>query len=286
METPAARGERLLGGSATYFAAAARLATTVQIVSAVGEDFNAEDELALQELGLDTSYLERRPGSTYAWHGRYGVDFANATTVAREVGVIDGYVPRIPAASHGGGLFLGAIDPLIQRRALDGVPEMALTALDSREAWIEQHRAVVLALSDQVDFVFLNSFELALLTGQDSVEAGARALLRRGDARVVVKRGADGATLYDGETVLSVPAFGTTVVDPTGAGDAFAGGFVGALASAGGREAASETLGDALRYGAALASFTLESLGVGSLAKLTREQLDQRADAIELRRDG
>lgn len=278
LETPAARGERLLGGSATYFAAAARLLAPARIVSAVGEDFGDGDEAALRELGLDTSMLERRPGLTYAWHGRYGADFANATTVAREVGVIDGYLP--PAAHANGALFLGAIDPAVQRHALDRSPPQALTALDSREAWIHEFRAEVLELAGRVDYVFLNSFELAILSGEDSVVAGAAALRGRGAGCVVIKRGADGATLFDVEGALSVPAYPTTVVDPTGAGDAFAGGFLGTLAAA--PEAGS---GEALRYGAALASFTLESLGIESLAQLTRGQLDERAAAIECRRE-
>ena len=281
IETPWDRRERLLGGSATYFAAAARLFTAVKIVSVVGEDFLPRDEAELASLGVDLSGLERLPGKTYAWHGSYGSDFANATTVARQVGVIGDYTPPADLGADEEALFLGATDPAIQRQVLDASARTTLSALDSREAWIEQSGPELLALCDRVDFVILNVFELAALTGRGSTEDGAAMLLAAGARGVIVKQGAAGAALYAENLTLSVPAYETTVVDPTGAGDAFAGGFMGTLAGSHSRDV--EALRDALRHGAAMASVALESFGIEALAGLDRDELALRADALEER---
>ena len=251
------------------------------IVSAVGEDFRSRDEAALADLGIDLSKLERLPGKTYAWHGRYGPEFANATTVARHVGVIDDYTPPADLGVGEAGLFLGATDPVIQRQALDASGGTVLSALDSREAWIEQSGAELLALCNRVDFVILNVFELAALTGKSSIEDGAVTLLAAGAKGVIVKRGADGAGLFVENLTLSVPAYETAVVDPTGAGDAFAGGFMGTLAGARSREV--EVLRNALCHGAAMASFALESFGIETLARLDRSEVALRASALEER---
>lgn len=279
IETPAGRRDRILGGSATYFAAAARLSTTVSLVSAVGDDFREEDEAALRVLGIDTTALERLPGRTYAWHGSYGEDYANATTIRRDVGVSHNYTPPETVGHRGGGLFLGSIDPLIQRRVLSASPDMALTAVDSREAWIHASRADILDLVTRVGAVFLNTFELAALTGEDSAEQGALSLLASGACCVIVKQGAAGASLHKDGLVLSVPACESNVVDPTGAGDAFAGGFLGTLATR--RRTDAVGLGSALCVGAATAAFTLESFGIESLATLKRDEVSQRAGSIE-----
>lgn len=279
IETSTDRRDRILGGSATYFAAAARLASRVGVISVVGDDFEERHEAALRSLGIDTTMLDRMPGNSYAWHGRYGPDFSNASTVHRDVGVIDGYEPPLHAAQGHQGLFLGAMDPSIQRRLLKSSTDVTLTALDSREAWIDESREGIVALTALVDFVFLNNFELLSLTGQTSVKRGAEALLRSGTGCVIVKCGADGAALYTGRHRLSVPACETTVVDPTGAGDAFAGGFMGGLIGSERRDL--DALGDCLRYGAAMASVALESFGIEALSNLNNTELRRRAALVE-----
>ncbi len=279
VETPYARRDRILGGSATYFAAAARLTTGVGLIGVVGDDFRPEYQTALERLGIDTTMLERRIGNSYAWHGRYGADFANATTVRRDVGVIEGYSPPANAAQGHQGLFLGAMDPSIQLQLLNASPEVELIALDSREAWIEGARDQVMALAARVDVALLNSFELSALTGQTSVGQGAETLLKAGAGCVVVKRGADGAELYSAGCKITVPACDTVVVDPTGAGDAFAGGFMSVLV--GDRRRDPTVLGDGLRYGAAMASVALESFGIEALSALSHDDLRSRADSVE-----
>jgi sugar/nucleoside kinase (ribokinase family) len=279
IETPAERRDRILGGSATYFAAAARLTTGVGVISVIGDDFQPEHEAALQSLGVDTTMLERKPGNSYAWHGRYGADYANAMTVRRDIGVIDGYSPPADAARGHQALFLGAMDPSIQLSLLESSTEAELTALDSRESWIDEAGEGLLKLATLVDFVFLNSFELSALTGQASVERGAETLLGAGAGCVIVKRGVDGAALYSDGHRLTVQACETVVVDPTGAGDAFAGGFMGVLI--GGNRSDPTALGDGLRYGAAMASVALESFGIESLSRLSQYDLKRRADSVE-----
>jgi sugar/nucleoside kinase (ribokinase family) len=282
VETPHGRRERLLGGSATFFAAAARFFAPVRLVGAVGDDFGPEDEGLLVELGLDTALLDRLPGRTYAWHGRYGSDYANATTIARDTGVFDDYAPQLPATPDLGALFLAAIAPRLQRHVLESWPDIPLAALDTREAWIEEARGEVLELAARVDWVIVNMFELAALTGQGAIEAGVQVLFGRGARGIVVKRGAEGATLFAGGTQLSVPALQTRVVDPTGAGDAFAGGFVATVAHASDGDHA-DVWARALRHGAALASVTVEGFGLEALATVEQAELEARAGAIEVR---
>jgi sugar/nucleoside kinase (ribokinase family) len=281
IETPADTRHRLLGGSATHFAVAVQLFTSVRMISVVGDDFGPKDDAVLRSLGIDIALVERRKGPTYAWHGRYGGDYANATTVARDVGVIDEYTT--PAEwQHGcGGLFLGAMDPTIQRSLLDRSSKVSLTALDSRESWIAGAPDQILKLASEVDFVFVNTFELMALTGHSSPERGATDLMQRGARCVIVKRGERGASLCTPERILSVPAHRASVVDPTGAGDAFAGGFIGVLAR--GDIDGDRPLEEALRYGAATASFAVEGFGIEPLVTLGVEDLQRRADSIECR---
>lgn len=283
IDTPRGRRERLLGGSATYFAAAVRFFTRVRMIGVVGDDFGAEDETSLRGLGIDTTLLERRSGRTYAWHGRYDDDYANARTIARDVGVFENYRPRLPADSGDlTGLFLGAIAPALQRYVMETWPDVPLTALDTRESWIDEERAAVIALASRVDLLFLNLFELKALTGHHDPDASARGLVDAGSRCLVVKRGAAGAVAYTREGRVSVPAYPTTVVDPTGAGDAFAAGFIGASLARSEHDGMA-TLRTALRYGAALASLALEDFGVDSLARATRDEVDARASRLEPR---
>ena len=282
VETPHGCREGLLGGSATFFAAAARFFAPVRVVGAVGDDFPATDERLLHELGVDTALLDRRPGRTYAWHGRYGSDYANATTIARDTGVFEDYSPQLPAAPELGALFLGAIAPPLQQHVLESWPDIPLVALDTREAWIEEARIDVLSLSARVDWLIVNVFELAALTGHEAMEPGVQELFGRGVRGIVVKRGAEGATLFCDGRMLSVPAFRTRVVDPTGAGDAFAGGFVATIASAHDGDRVS-ALAQGLRRGAALASVTVEGFGLEALAAVERAEIEARAAAIEVK---
>jgi sugar/nucleoside kinase (ribokinase family) len=266
VSTPSGTRERMLGGAATHFALAASLFDQVTVVGRVGEDFDAFD--ALRTRGTDTRDVERVPGRTFFWRGEYGDDLNARRTLDTQLGVFAGFAPELSEHARScHALFLANIQPQLQRAVLDQCPGARFVALDSMDLWIETERDALLDVVADVDCVILNDAELRALTGRATVAAAARAL---GPRVVVVKLGEYGAALYADGDFFALPAYPLEhVVDPTGAGDTFAGGFVGCVARG-------ADLRGALAHGVALASFNVEAFGTERVAALDPSALAPR----------
>ncbi len=271
VETPRERRERQLGGSASFFAVAARGRGPVRCVGVVGDDFRAAD-LELLGRHADIAGIARVPGKSFHWSGRYHADLIDRDTLATELGVFADFRPEIPAAWRDDDyLFLANIHPALQADVLDLMRRPRLVALDTMNLWIETTRDLLRAILRRVDVLFVNDSEARLLSGQRSLARAAAAIREMGPARVVVKKGEHGALLFGRDSVLAVPALLLDeVIDPTGAGDSFAGGFMGALAEAGvDRDAPDAAFRQAMLDGTATASFCPEGFSVEGLLRIT-----------------
>ncbi len=271
VETPRERRERQLGGSASFFAVAARGRVPVRCVGVVGDDFRAED-LELLGRHADISGIARVPGHSFHWAGRYHADLIERDTLATELGVFAEFRPEIPAAWRDSEyLFLANIHPALQADVLDLMRGPRLVALDTMNLWIETTPDLLRTILRRVDVLFVNDSEARLLTGQRGLGRAAAAIREMGPSRVVVKKGEHGALLFGRESVLAVPALILDeVIDPTGAGDSFAGGFMAALAETGvGREAPDAAFRQAMLDGTATASFCPEGFSVEGLLRAT-----------------
>jgi sugar/nucleoside kinase (ribokinase family) len=280
VETTLERRERQLGGSASFFAVAARGRGPVRCVGVVGDDFRAED-LALLERHADIAGIRKVPGRSFHWSGRYHADLIERDTLATELGVFADFQPEIPAdwrdAEY---LFLANIHPALQAGVLDLMGSPRLIALDTMNLWIETTPDLLRAILGRVDVLLVNESEARQLTGQRSLARAAAAIRALGPARVIVKKGEHGALLFGRDSVLAVPALILDeVVDPTGAGDCFAGGFMGSLAEAGiDREAPDAAFRQAMLDGTVTASFCPEGFSVEGLLRA-----DEAAYAARLR---
>ena len=274
--TPVEHRAAVLGGAASYFAVAAVRHAPVRLVAVVGDDFAESDVRRIADAGVDLVGLERRPGRSFRWRGRYDETFGAAETVNTDLGVFAGWQPTVPAAYHDSAyVFLANSDPDIQLAVREQVPNAAFVAIDSMNYWITTKRASLFRVIARVDLVCLNEAEIRQLWERPDVSRGARDLLALGPRAVVVKRAEHGATLYTAEGMFWCPAYPVAqVVDPTGAGDTFAGGLLGALA----REGA--TGGPALRraivQGTVSASFAVESFSIDRLATATAVETEAR----------
>jgi sugar/nucleoside kinase (ribokinase family) len=276
VETPFGRGEEVLGGSATYFSACASFFGPVRLVAVVGEDFPEEALRFLASRGVDLAGLTRRPGRTFRWKGRYEFDLNQAHTLDTQLNVFADFRPELPEAwrdsQH---VFLGNIDPDLQRRVLDQVRRPRFVACDTMNYWIETKRGSLLETLRRVDMLFVNDAEARELAGEANVVKAARAILGFGPRAVVVKRGEYGALFFSGGEVFAASAYPLpTVFDPTGAGDSFAGGFMGYLARNGGDDHAS--MRRAIVLGGVLASFVVERFSLDRLRTLTQEEIRAR----------
>jgi sugar/nucleoside kinase (ribokinase family) len=288
VETPAGRAERVLGGSCSYFAAAASLHAPVRVVAAVGNDWPAAHRDTLSRFqNVDLAGLEVRPDSkTFAWGGRYFDGMNDRETLFTHLGVVGEAPPRIPAQFKDSQfIFLANTHPAVQLDFLSNFPRRKLAVADTMDLWIKTARADLEKLLRQIDGVVLNYSEAEQLTGVRNAITACRTILRimggpgeAGRPRFVVnKKGEHGAIMVHSEGVATMPAFPAElhqVVDPTGAGDSFAGGFMGYLASAG--STGFEALQTGLSWGTVTASFTIESFGLDRLSHLTRSEIDQR----------
>ncbi len=283
VETPRARRERALGGSASYFALAAARFAPVRAVGAVGEDFRAEDLALLAHAGVDVAGIVRRPGRTFHWSGRYHADLIERDTLATELGVFAEFAPEIPAAWRATPyLFLGNIHPALQAKVLDQLTAPRLVVLDTMNYWIEGHRRDLLAVLARVDMLLVNDSEARLLSDRTSLAQAAATIHALGPARVVVKKGEHGALFFGPQGALAVPALLLPeVIDPTGAGDAFAGGFLGSLA-AGGAGAGGDDgpFRRAMVEATAVASFCPEGFSVEGLLRATPEARRRRVEEL------
>jgi sugar/nucleoside kinase (ribokinase family) len=284
VETPHERRERQLGGSASFFSLAAGPDAGVRVVAVVGDDFAAQHLELLASRGVDIAGIVRAPGTSFHWSGRYHDDFMERDTLATELGVFADFRPVIPAGWRDTEyLFLANIHPSLQAEVLAAIASPRLVVLDTMNLWIETTRAALLDVLRRVDVVLLNDSEARLLTGERSLLAAAAAVRGLGPERVVIKKGEHGALFFGRNSRLAVPAvLLPEVVDPTGAGDSFAGGFLASLARAGAtRDDPDAPFRAAMVDGTIAASFCPEAFSVeGLLGRTPEEERRRRADLI------
>jgi sugar/nucleoside kinase (ribokinase family) len=280
IQTPAGRVEEVLGGSAAYFALAARHFLPVSVVAVVGEDFPAAARATLEQQGLDLSGLEVNEGKTFRWEGVYSQDMNTRETLRTELNVFERFQPKLPGKTRAlRTVFLANIDPVLQGDVLAQLERPELVLADTMNYWIHSKREELLGILRRVRMLIINEEEAREITGEALTHKAARAILSLGPETVVVKQGEHGAFLQSKEEYFSCPAYPIeTVVDPTGAGDTFAGGFVGALARMG--RVNDRNLRRAVVYGCVLASFTVEGFGVTGLLRASREAILERAGGI------
>ena len=284
VETPSGTRTSQLGGSAAYFAVAASYFTDVAILSVVGEDFQQSDLDLLRDHGIDTSGIETADGETFHWSGRYMDDLNVAETVETHLNVLVGYQPTVQSQHRiPDQLFLANGDPSLQRFTLDSLSERPrVVAGDTMNHWITENRDELVDTISRLDVAIINETEALMLSGEAGIARAATAILDIGCQYVVIKRGEYGAAMFGRDTLFATPAFPlANVVDPTGAGDSFAGGFVGYLATV--DDINDGTLRNAVMAGSTMASMTVQDFGLGSLANLDRDILRKRfADFAEL----
>ncbi len=272
----------ILGGSCAYFSAAASFYAPVRMVAVAGEDFADEHVALLQRFRIDTAGLERRKGAkTFRWGGKYLGNMDRRETLFTELNVLGDEPAPIPEQYRDGRfIFLANAPPALQLATLHQFPERKLAVADTMDLWIETAKEDLLLLLKEVDGLVLNYDEAELLTGMRNAVAAARAILGLGPRFVVVKKGEHGAILVHEEGIAAVPAYpAERVIDPTGAGDSFAGGMMGWLA---GRDdpGSFEAMKVALAHGTVMASFTIEAFSLDRLVQLTKEELAGRYDAF------
>lgn len=277
VKTPFGEAKDALGGSAAYFSVAARHFVPVSLVAVVGEDFPAAHLDFFQEKGVDTRGLETAPGKTFRWGGEYGYDLNSRETLFTDLNVFAEFQPKLSSAHRAADfLFLANIHPALQLGVLDQVDNPRMTVLDTMNYWIEGARDELLAVMRRVDVVLLNDEEARMLADEPNLIKAARQVLDMGPSVVVVKKGEHGALVLSRDFTFSAPAYPIEFVyDPTGAGDTFAGGFLGHLAAQ--EDCWSEAeIRKAAIYGTVLASFTVESFSLNRLAAATGEEIDAR----------
>jgi cytidine kinase len=276
VETVFERRVEVLGGSATYFALGASRFAPVSLVGVVGQDFQRADVELLQRAGVDTSGLETANGRTFRWSGRYEGDWNKRVTLETQLNVLAEFEPKLPSSSRKSRfVFLANASPEVQLCALEQVDAPAFTMVDTMNLWIETSPDPLRALLRKVDAIVLNDEEARMLTGERNLIKAAAGVLGLGPRYVVLKKGEHGAFLMGGDVHFALPAYPVEhVVDPTGAGDSFAGGFMGYLASEGNHTP--RALRKAMLYGTITASFCVEAFSVDGLRSLTRQQVDER----------
>jgi sugar/nucleoside kinase (ribokinase family) len=276
VETPFGKAENVLGGSATFFSASASHLSPVQLVGVVGSDYPVEKLEPLKRRGVDMAGLEHAEGASFRWRGRYRHDLNSAETLETHLGVFSHFSPKIPEQFRNAPfVFLGNIDPRLQREVLRQVERPKLVACDTMNFWIESRRPDLLELLSEVDLITLNDGEARQLTEQSNLVKAARWIMERGPKMVIIKKGEHGAFLFSGREIFFAPAYPLEdVFDPTGAGDSFAGGFMGYLAKSGDLSEAS--LRRAVVYGSAMGSFAVEKFSVERLLEISSEDIASR----------
>ena len=291
VKTPFGERERMLGGAAVHFALAASFFDDVCVVGPVGDDFGDEELAVMRRRSIDVSDVERIPGGrTFFWRGEYGWDLNSRETLDTQLGVFEGFQPKLSERSRASDvLFLANIQPDLQRDVRAQLPHARFVALDSMNLWIDIARDSLIAAIENVDCVILNDAELRQLTGKPNLVSAAREVLSwtpsskeaRGPSVVVAKQGEYGAALVTESGFFALPAYPLeSVIDPTGAGDTFAGGLVGYIAAHPGQELSEELLRRAMAHATVLASFNVEEFGTERLQRLTREELDARLSEL------
>jgi sugar/nucleoside kinase (ribokinase family) len=278
IETPFGKVDRTLGGAASYFALAASHFAPVRVVGIVGDDFTEKDKAVFRGRGIDLAGVEHASGKTFFWAGRYSQNMNERTTLATELNVFAEFRPTLPDpyldSSY---IFLGNIDPTLQRSVLHQVRRKPkVVGLDTMNYWIDRTPAELRETLKHTQILMINDDETRQLTGEHNLMRAARHVFKLGPRTLVIKRGEHGALMVHDKFLFSVPGFPLEEVhDPTGAGDSFAGGFMGYLAGAG--RLTENSLRCAMVYGSVLGSFAVERFGVERLTKLTRREITARA---------
>jgi sugar/nucleoside kinase (ribokinase family) len=286
VKTPFGERERMLGGAAVHFALAASFFEQVRVVGPVGDDFGETELQVLRQRDVDVSDIERiAGGKTFFWRGEYGWDLNSRETLDTQLGVFEGFQPKLSAGSRSSDvLFLANIQPDLQREVRSQLPSARFVALDSMNLWIEIARDSLVEAIKSVDCLILNDAELRQLTGKPSLLSAAREVFSwspSGPGIIVAKQGEYGAALITTEHFFSLPAFPLeSVVDPTGAGDTFAGGFVGYIAAHPHDEISDELLRRAMAHATVLASFNVEEFGTERIERLARAEIVARLEEL------
>ena len=287
VSTPFGERQLMLGGAAVHFALAASFFERVHVVGPIGDDFAEEDLARIGSRGVDVSDVERiAGGQTFFWRGVYGWDLNSRETLETRLGVFEGFEPKLSSESRSSDvLFLANIQPDLQFQVREQLPDARFVALDSMNLWIDIARESLLRVIGSVDCLILNDSELRQLTEKPNLISAAREVLswapssehHRGPSVIVAKQGEYGAALITREGFFSLPAYPLeTVVDPTGAGDTFAGGFVGYIAAHPEEELSDELLRRAMAHATVLASFNVEEFGTERIERLTGAEITER----------
>jgi sugar/nucleoside kinase (ribokinase family) len=276
VETPFGRGENVLGGSATYFSTSASFFTDVSLVAVVGDDFPAEHISFLHSRDINTDGLQRIPGKTFHWTGRYGYDLNEAQTLDTQLNVLTEFRPDLPESYRDADyLFLANIDPDLQTEVLDQVRRPKLVACDTMNFWISSKPEALKKVLRKVDIVVINEGEARQFTNQSNLVKAARDIIALGCKRLVVKRGEYGVLMFTADSVFAAPAYPLEeVFDPTGAGDTFAGGFMGYLANTG--DLSEEGIRQAIVFGSVMASFNVEDFSLNRMKRLEYREIEAR----------
>ncbi|WP_263378335.1 PfkB family carbohydrate kinase [Granulicella paludicola] len=290
LETPSGKRERVLGGAATHFALAASFFTKVRVVGVVGEDFLPEHEAVLTSKGVDTTGIEHVVGKSFHWTGSYVQNLAEAQTLATDLNVFADFEPKIPASYLDSEyLFLANIDPVLQSKVRAAMPNVKLVAGDTMNYWIAAHRDNLLKVLEELDVLIINDKEVLMLSGETNWVRGAKKVLELGPKSLVVKYAEHGSASFFSERsfgdnssagIFRAPATPQEeVVDPTGAGDSFAGGFYGYIASQG--KLTPEVFRTAMFYGCVMGSLSVEQFGTERLQRTTREEIEARFQQLK-----
>lgn len=277
ISTPNGRVDRTLGGSANYFSVAAALYSKVRVVGVVGEDYDAADFDLLASRNVDTTGLQKQKGKTFHWEGKYQGDMNEAITLATDLNVFEHFNPELPASYKDSSyVFLANIHPELQLRVLEQIERPKIVGSDTMNFWIQSQLGSLKKVLSKVDVLLINEGEAKMLSGANNAIAAAETILKMGPKAVVVKRGEYGFVMYSQEGYFILPAFPIAqVVDPTGAGDTFAGAFFGYLAK-GNSDFSLKNLKEACVHGCLMASFTVQGFGLDSLRKLEWSDVQQR----------
>jgi sugar/nucleoside kinase (ribokinase family) len=276
VETPFGKADDVLGGSGTYFSSSASHFAPVQLVGVVGDDYPVAQLQPLADRGVDLAGLEQVPGSSFRWRGRYRHDLNSAETLETHLGVFSNFRPIIPEQFRKAPfVFLANIDPRLQLQVLEQVEKPRLVACDTMNFWIESRRPELIELLSHVDLITLNDGEARQLTEHTNLVQAARWILDRGPKHVLIKKGENGAFMFTRDSVFFAPAYPLeSVFDPTGAGDSFAGGFIGSLAASG--DLSDASMRRAVIVGSAMGSFAVEKFSNSRLLEISRADIDAR----------
>ncbi len=281
VKTPHGAVDEALGGSATYFSTAASYFTTVRLAAVVGEDFPEAHLEFLRKKGVILDGLERKPGQTFRWRGEYGKELSEAKTLETHLNVFETFRPRLPASyTDTPFLFLANIDPALQYEVLSQVKHPKWVACDTMNFWISGKRDALLKILGEVDALIINEGESYLLAQESHLPKVAKTILGFGPKRLIIKRGEYGAVMFTPQGIFSAPAYPVEkVIDPTGAGDSFAGGFMGYLAASG--EMTDAAMRRAVVYGSVMASFNVEAFSLDGMRNLTKEAIIKRYQELK-----